>query len=658
MFNAIGNYIGAVSGVATNLSLGVSTISFDESNTLGAAGASRLVSPKILWHDGKTYFGYQHTASDGLAETTTTGGRLSLIIYDEQYGLSRPIGILNRQSDYDTHHTPTWYVDQSTGRVFIIMEKHHNVSPLQIIKNRTIGDDFIWQVSSTTIGTNPVGAGYPTYPNNINRGGIFSQIIQTDNVDAGYLRNSSGSIEGAWSAEVKMTTRDAAAGENMHYVALPFNHQAFPGDKIVWVNGGRTTGELWFNKYLHKALITAGGITHYDFDESFSKASKLTSAEQYAHFRYFNTANTNQAYGPVSCVDVNGNYYDITGDGTATGYNFIYWLNGTSAHVSKTVSLPGSPTLLNGASQGESAQNGAVVLTWAVSSSEVYAFFRQQEGAFVKVILYKTVNLGDSWVRIGDWFSDVNDNIFTIDVPSNFQQIPSNRNFIVVAKALKNPTYSQYYFKKAAWGTIQTETGGNPYTAVTAYTEAEYNALMVRSYFIETGKITNTGTTCNSIIDQSPSGVNVNSSGSPVLNSSVTPAYVTMDGSNDFFSIPTTGLTALTEGTIIAVGRLPSGSVTSGAFLNASKNTVTNQFRNWSWATTDRIRNFQTYGGVSASVDGHTALDRSNFYIFVWTHQNNGCGVMKFVNGELQINTYTSESDKEGRFLSDFSGEQ
>lgn len=644
---------------STAISISASTITFlGNSETLGSHGYPHTVTPRMVWHNGKTYFAYVHKAETDVADATDTGGRLTLITYDENYGLSRPVGILNRQSDYDTHHAPTWYIDNATGQLRIVMESHHNIDPLMIVKNRTIGDDLIWQVTANTIGTNSGGSGYPTYPNIYNENGVFTLISQVDNTDAGFNKNITGDFEGAWSNDAKITTRDA--DEPYHYVTGVFNGHKSVGNRVVFTVSARSNDVTpnWFRKYLIKAEVLAGGITYYDFDESFSKTSRLTVSEQNTNFKYYNTAgSTSQGYTPQPSLDDDGNFYDFSGNGLG-GYVFAYWLNGASSPVTKTITLPGSPTLLDGNDGGATGngQNSPCVLILPYSTADVRIFVRHVSGLYRKCIEYKTTDLGTTWTLVGDPFSDINDDIHSIVVPYNVFDIPTNRNFVIVGRADNNPTWSNLYFKKAARGTIQSETGGNPYTAVTAYTASEYDALQVRSYYIETGKITSTGTTCNSLIDQSPSALNVNSSGSPVLNSSVTPAYVTLDGTNDYFSLPITGLTALTEGTIIAVVRFPSGAAGNGSFLNASKNTVTNHFRQWIWNADDVVRFNQSYGGNTVDVKGKTTLSRSDFYIIAFVHQNGGCGVMKWVNGELQLDNYVSKHKFEGKFFADFSG--
>jgi hypothetical protein len=522
------------------------------------------------------------------------------------------------------------------------------VQPLGILKPRTAGDWLVWQLSPTEIGT------FPTYPNIYKRNGLYAIVNQTDNIDAGIITNASYSFEGNWSAtETKITTRDSL--EAFHYVMGVLNPEKAIKNRIVFTVTARSRKDEHFNKYLLKVDLKPSSFTLYNFDESFSKTSRLTTSEQRRYFKYYSTPGK-QGYTPVASLDNEGNFYDISGDGDG-GYVFIYWLNSQPSAVSKKIRLPGSVRLLDGMAVEEGKQQGACVSILAKSTKEVYAFFRQRSGSFYKVFKYKTTDLGETWQDQGDVFPDIDDNIYAIIFPSNILDIPADRNFIILGKSGPAPVWSAFYFKKAAWGTIQPENGGNPYDTVTAYLPSEYDRLMVRSFYIEKETITNNGVALHSLIDQSPSKKNVIATGSPELNDDQAPQYVSFDKKDDAISLPFTDLDTLSEGTIFAVVRVPSGSEGGNFFLSASRNDVNNHYRLWGWSEDNKIKHMNKFGGGLTSISGKTTLEPSKFYILAFVHQNTGCGVMKWVNGKLQMDDYQSRNDKEGRFFNHFNGD-
>lgn len=170
---------------------------------------------------------------------------------------------------------------------------------------------------------------------------------------------------------------------------------------------------------------------------------------------------------------------------------------------------------------------------------------------------------------------------------------------------------------------------------------------MLRSYYIESGKVTNTGTTLNSCIDQSPSAQDATSVGSPVMNDATTPTYLTFDGTDDALQVPTAGLTTLTEGTIIAVVKPPSG--VGSQFLTFSRNSVSPFFA-FGKSSSD-LTQFNDNNDII--VRGTTTVT-NDFHIFVFVLQNGRCAVLHFLDGELQFRSEITPNTTEGKFVDSY----
>lgn len=601
-----------------------------------------IVTPSSIYDSGKTHISWQ----------TEVVGSLNILTYDDRYGLSRPTRIYPPRGTYDNHHRPALIQDGDT--LYMGAESVHNDNPIDILRARHAHDELVWQLSATKIGSDITNES-PTYPHFSEKQGIFVQVSQFQDDKLGYNKNSEGFFEGTWSSEIEITTR--AANEDAHYPACIVNEHIITDRVPFVVNGWNVdvSPATWFRKYLIRADIQAASNTYYNWDESFSKTSQLTSAEFGTNFLYYTTGDQDlQGYIPVPALDDFGNFYDISGDG-AGGYDFIYMPVGSSptSPTVKSISLPGNPPLMDAFDvNGDlpDGQNGACIFLFATSPNDVYAIFRQDSTGFAKPFLYVTHDLGDTWESEGDLLPTVDDDIRSFIMPSNYKDIGNNKNFIVAFSSFDNPTFAGLYVFKAAFGAVQADSG-LPFDDVTAYSEGEYDALMVRSYYVEAGKVTNTGTTCNSLIDQSPSGEDATAVGSPVLDDATTPTRVSTNGTNQAFTIPTTGITTLSEGTIIAVVDLVDA--TAGNFLTASRNTVTTDFLAYGKSAADKTR-FLDSGAVTMEGDEDVT---DAYHIFVFLHQNGtNTDVLHFFDGALQQRVPTATSSQEGGFLNQLGG--
>lgn len=605
-----------------------STTTYSTTQVQAQNGGNSLMAPRLLWENGRTHYVFQDV-------TTTTGGRHFILTYDDRYGISRPIGF--GATAIDTHHRPA--IIKHNNKLYIIAENNHNTDPIRIWASEVDDEAMILDLSATTIGATP------TYPNVFNKNGVFTVLNQGNDINAKYSKNSSGNFEGTWTTEDQISQRQA--DEDEHYVGSPSNGDALPNE-VVFLIGGRnddTSPATWFNKYIIRAEVTAGGITYYNWRKTFNTSSLISAANMAAEYRYYTTgSDTAQAYAPVTAQDNQGNFYDVTGDGSG-GYDFVYLITGQSTPTEKAISLPGSPTILDGADIGLDGQNGGCVFVLAVSPLEIYAFFRIDEGGFGHIYMYKTVDLGDNWTFVVDVFDDINADIYGFTIAYNAPHIPNNRNFICVGTGTGAPL-SNIYMKRMAWGEIQAD-NNNFYDDYTAYSAAEYDALMLRSYYVEAGKVTNTGTTLNTLIDQSASAQNATAVATPVLDSSTTPTFVTFNGTNNAMQIPTTGLLALQEGTVIVVAKPATG--VSLNFVTFSRNGVSTPFQAYGKSAANFIRVNDT--GV-LTIEGSTSVTDA-FHIFAYVMQNGRCAILEFLDGQLQFRTETLASASEGRFTLD-----
>lgn len=602
------------------------TISFTPDEAEANPGANQTVMSRLLYDNGKTYYVYAVPQDTGKDQ-----GKQVIITYDDGYGVGRPVGFANQLVVFDYHHIPVLIKDNN--RLYVAVEQNHNIDGVGILKTRTDGDSYVFEITGSEMDNDP------SYPKLYKRNGVFVNIMQYGDHECGFNKNVGSGFDGTWSVEAKIAVRGASELDLYTYYII--NNGVAYSDEVVSVIVGRGGSEVYFNKYVVRSVFTSSGVTHYNWNYSFSTTTTITAAEMAAHFLYYSTGgNTKQGFGVRPSMDWSGNFYDLSGDGVG-GYDFIYQLRGDSAPTIKALSLPGSPIISDPPDGHESACAQII----AISPSEVYGFFLINDGSFVKIYQYKTEDLGDTWILIGDVFSDIDDNFQSIQFPTNLYEVGNNQNSIVVAKSQLNPTYSSIYIKKFAFGAIQPETN-DPYN-VTPYTEAEYNALMSRSYFVEAGKLTNSGTNGLTLTDQSSSGQNCTLGNNPQLDNATTPTQLTFNGTNQYGSIPITGLTGLTEGTVIGVFKVADG--VGGTLLSASNNTVANKFFTLG-KRPEKTSRIQMDAG-SLEIWGDDVLS-SNFHIMMFVFQNGGGWAQQWVDGKLQKREASARYSDEGKFFS------
>lgn len=581
------------------------------------------VAPRLLWDNGKTHFVYQ--------DPGTGSGRAFILTYDERYGIGRPIGF-GTSVNLDGHHRPA--IIRYSDTLFIAHETNHNVAPIRLYKGK-VNDAMIFDRQANTIGVTPTYLGLHI------KNGVFSILNQFNDTRGGYLKNSSGVYGGTWTTEDDVGLKQA--NEDELYTWVPNNSDQLPNE-LIWTllgNNDDTSPQTAFNRYVVRAEVTtASEATFYNWSKSFSTVGTISQANMSQYLYHTTGSDIINAYVPIPAVDILGNYYDVAGDGSG-GYRFLYLFAGQSVTTDKAITLPSSPTLIE-----RTANQGACMSILAVNQSEIYTFWSVDDGSGNdRVYCYKTTNLGDTWVFVDDVFDDVAADINHVTIPYNSAQIPENRNFIVIGVGTGDPV-APIYMKRAAFGEVQTNDTQNHYDNYTAYTASEYDALMLRSYYVEAGKVTNTGTTLNTVIDQSPSAQDGTTVGSPVMDDATTPTFVSFDGSNDRIVVPTTGLLALEQGTVIMV--VKNTLNTTQYFTTFTKNDAADP-RIFLGAMSS---NLTRWNDTNGTCDGSTVMSDA-FHIIAWTFQNGRSAVLHFLDGELQFRTETNPHVAEGAFTLD-----
>lgn len=615
------------------------TIVFSADQATALPNQSHLWLPQLIWANGKTHYVYQRPET----------GRLFILSQDASYGVGLPIGFSNQLGpSFNNHHMPTIIGDGD--KLYITVESRHNVQTGKILKPRANGDDLIWELAETEV------PGAPTYmsPMRQKENGAFVIINQFNDTLAGIQVNRSGDFLGEWSSVAQITTR--LSDEDEHYTITAFNGNIRDGRMTIVVSGRNDDvgPPVHFNRYRIQVAISDDEIRFYNGDESFSKAGVITT-DELSNFQYYTTgSDVNQGHVPVPALDQTGNFYDVAGDGLG-GYVFIYQMIGQSV-VIKPVVLPDAPSIVTGSTLLGSGQIGGCVLLMPISASEVYAFFTIDTGDWVKVFRYKTTDLGDTWTNEGDVFADVNQHVASVMVPWNYFEIPNNKNSMIVGigentGSNPDPKITRLFIKKIAFGEIQPEV--SIYDNILPFSEAEYHALMTRSYIVKTGAIDNEGTACSALLDQSPNGVDSNAVGAPTLDDADNPTYVTLDGTDDAFPLDVEGLSGLTEGTVILVVR----GVGSQPYLTISNSGNQTNFIHLRKSSGQFIEVLIDSPNTLV-IRGTTVIDDESFHILAWTFQNGqNTSVLQWVDGELQQrNVVVGSNTIEGRFFDYVSG--
>lgn len=569
--------------------------------------SANFFAPTITWNNGLTYFAIQKDIN------ATPFGQAGIIVYNEDKGIDRPQFVGKILNSSDTHTVPV--ISLSDSSIYVFQENLH-ISPLDIYKDSYLNDyaDFIELAEN--VGTEIAYTQLIPFGNNYK---IFYRFGAGYRID---VISSSTGLEG-WGSTQQITVN--APGGNRYYPTTPNNNNV-----NTWYHHEITLrieiGNEWSIKY---KLKTQDYITWYNEPETFSKnvvvLGALTSAELGSNFLYLNGTTTINYYPPVSCVTPQGKYITITGDGVG-GYNLMHYAGGW-----QSVPVTGISNILdNSAVTGDPlSQGGGILQIYGYGSNVLEILVRVQDGAFIKVHRYRSTNLGNTWTFVDNPFESINEDIWIAYLPFNIASIPVNRNSIIIGGQYETTGRIPLYIKRIAFGTIQPEPNIITPPVITSYTDV---ANCEVAYEIATGKITNTGTTLTSLLDQSGNGRTGTPSGSPVVNNAVTPTELIFDGVNDLISVPSTGLTGLTQATAVFVFK----SSATPVLMAFSNNTVTNQWLTFQGNLSNGSSRLRYVKGASVdfSIIGQDIINDGNYHIASFVAGNNKYYL--YIDGVLQ----------------------
>lgn len=498
-----------------------------------SAPSNNLYTPNTIYKDGNVFLIFS-------LGVTNYGARAMILPYFEGIGLDRPVPVGIDIGFSDNHPRPAGIF--INDKLHIVQEHTHDTS-LFNNASQFAGDVYTFQrLPTQEIGTS---TSYPQI-HTLEDGTYFilGQVIDSSRPGGNY---GDANFEN-WSADTQIA--ETAGGINTWYPSTPSQKIINPsGWRYFMIN--RRPSERWQERYLFK---TKDFVTFYNFDETFSTGIQIAIADL-SNFLAFEPGGgaTGDGFQSATKMDENENFYMAAYSETLADYVFVFRLQGDAGYTVRALGL--SDYVQN---TGSILQLGAVAEIVVISVSDIRIFVRQNPGAGdIKIYQYKTTNLGVSWTALGDVFSDVSGvDLGRFTTVSNIADIPSNKNFFFVGADLTATAQddSALYIKKCAFGAIQPEPE-HLYTGVTGYTFAEYNALMIRSYYSDDAYITRSGANVLTMVDQSPTNSPATVPvGSPQFNTD-DGDYISFSGSAQFFVLTIADLQALTQGTVFVVAK-------------------------------------------------------------------------------------------------------
>jgi hypothetical protein len=505
-----------------------------------------LYSPSIYYESvtGRTYCAYRFPTD---AERKA---RPAMFYYDPNNGISKHIVVGPYLTDYNDEH-PHPSILPKNNRMYLTQEQPHNTA-LRVLKSRydndiTGGFDIL-----TSLGNE---VSYSELMDNGSNAALFyrSGSAGGGTYEPWVLKSTTGFDTWPAGNGSRIIDRDFT-GYDRIYVSIPHNNYV---DGWWYYEFTLRSDALskWGSTYVAK---TQDHATFYNLSESFSKnislGTAITSAEANTNLKVFTIANnTLDGNKPCSAISPEGTYYGVRDDGVG-GYTFFYF-NGSTI-TEKSISIA------NSVGGPVNAQDGPFVFMMAIADNNLQLFVRRQPGTYKKIYRYKSSDQGTTWSLQNEMFPDVNAHFNYIGAPTNALLIPANTNFIFWATEADAGTDAivRTYTQRAAWGTVQSET---PTTVSEAYTTInEAGETVMFAYDVQPGWVANTGTTLTGLTDQSSNGRVATISGSPAVDNA-TPNYITFDGVDDKIEIATSGITALTKGTLVIYARKRAAQTTS-----------------------------------------------------------------------------------------------
>lgn len=543
-------------------------VTFTAAQNLGGilAGVHNLFTPQLIWHNGRTYYAYP-----GVYQNPPYG-QIYVIPYDENDGVYKPYRAGNTQILHptlgvpDSHTEPSIQVDND-GNIFLFQERTHD-TPIDMYK----GSSFT-NIAMLSEKINPgTGATAESSYHNIikledGNGWSWCRMTRIYEAYSGGHGASVSASDGfeSWGSLVRNTTNpraatspsDARTDRTRHYPTMPLYRQVV-GDYIYVLRTQRVDSGsigIWHKYYIHRTPKGTGrGVVFENLigtphTQDTSGANYMDETDLDTHFMYHDSGDpANNSYTPVATVSLRPKVFIIVGDGN-TGDLLLHIIDvPTRVLTTKSLNITGYTVYDPSSSQGHCVRHLAFI-----EDGQYLEIGLEMDypSSVIKTHIFRSYDLGDTFQDQGDMTPDVSTTVWRLSFPFNYHDIPNGRNFIVTLHG-PTPGDSQTnitYIKRAAKGAIQSETPVVVTPAVSLSDSANFF-----DYVATDGQISRSGNNVTGLTDQfglrNATGVN-----NPQWNGS---DEITLNGTTNYFTIPTTGFSALTRGTFFAVVRRTS----------------------------------------------------------------------------------------------------
>jgi len=506
--------------------ISLKALTFESGTTIfnGANYYNQHTSPQQnLWNPTVLQYGNKNIVVNRQKALST----INLVEYDNRYGV-RPMHFVNGSQGNNRHDHPVLHLEG--GFIHMIQEKSHELNPSKRHRSVSVGDSLIFNENISDVGTTS-----NAYPNLYIQNGRLITIGQKA-VDAAYLVSLDGTMGGVWNTgagDGKMITR--AADETDRY-QFGINNKHLHTD-IILVSSGLTRPDVdnanYFRYNVFRIRINADGTLQYLTIDGrlIINGTMAATQAQMAEYHTISDGGVTNGYLPVADADADGNFYGINKN--ISTYVMTIWQVTNTTPVTTNITFPDAPTLV----ENNPWARGACEFIYPENLNKIHSFWKVNNGTKIIIRHYTTTDQGATWVFIQD--IDFGFSCVSFRLVQNLEVVGNDKNFMAVGGSTAvgdvNWGVADLGIKRASFGAIQTET--NIYDSLTPITEAAFNANTVLSLSIESGKINNTSTTLDSLIDQSPNATVIPTLGSPVLDNANTPSFLTLDGINDAISV-------------------------------------------------------------------------------------------------------------------------
>lgn len=580
-------------------------------------------TPESLWYNGKTYFCYQgiyQNAKDGF-------GQAHIIEYDEKDGVKRPYRLGSTLPSANSHTIPVMHVGID-GTLYIFQERVHD-SSIDIYK----GDLNFMSLLGNKIGSELSYCQMIRLENG--KGVLWSRGDRlTGSEDTGYELHITKATSGfdTWDAPIKINLNPnpipfPGVGAR-HYPQLPMYRQRV-GDYYYLVATQRNDVEenpddgahsKWYVLKTHKdSFTTFENIVGDPF--SYDVVAGGPMEAELENFKYFDLEDTTKnGFVHVCALGPDGEFFSINGDGTEDLFlNIII----NRELTRKALSIP------NYAKISPDDAETHLVRHLYYDGKTLEVIMPIDNGENVRMHLLRSTDFGDNWTDLGDIFPEYEGDFNgVVTLPYNYHKIPNNRNFAVAFWTRDDSTSNSkgVVVKRAAKGDIQCET---PRIVVAASNLSdEYDLFRYRA---TAGDIVNSGTNVSQATDLFGlrNALGVNNPQWDGINE------IAFNGTNNYFSIPATGLTALTKATFFVVVR---SNATAAMILAMTDNTAEDKLIQFGITNTTFLPFFAVRpgGGPTWSDLGGDAIGDNNLHLIVFVVDGR-CKCDIYIDGKKQF---------------------